>query len=85
MSPAVMLFDRNLRDPLPRVNRDLRPEWDVIADSREQALAKRAPKDVEMGKRELKPSPIGDSVQIKNQTGNHPGKWFNTGVIAEFL
>ena len=63
----------------------MRPEWDVIADSREQALAKRALKDIEMGKRELKPLSIGDSVQIQNQTGNHPGKWFNTGVIAEVL
>ena len=85
ISPAIMLFGRSLRDHLPRVNRDLRPEWNVIADSRERALAKRALKDIETGKRELKPLSIGDSVQLQNQTGNHPGKWFNTGVVAEVL
>ena len=72
ISPAIMLFGRSLRDHLPRVNRDLRPEWNVIADSRERALAKRALKDIEAGKRELKPLSIGDSVQLQNQTGNHP-------------
>jgi hypothetical protein len=85
ISPAIMLFGRNLRDHLPRGGRDMRPEWNVIADSREHALAKRALKDIETGKRELKPLSIGDSVQLQNQIGNHPGKWFNTGVVAEVL
>lgn len=85
VSPAKMLFGRNLRDHLPRNNRELRPEWGVIADSREQALAKRALKEIETAKRDLKPLCIGDSVQIQNQTGNHPDKWFCTGVVAEVL
>ena len=36
-------------------------------------------------KRELVPLKIGDSVQVQNQTGNHPGKWNNTGVISGVL
>ena len=85
LSPAVMLFGRSLRDHLPRLNRKLRPEWDVIADSRERALAKRALKAIETGGKELKPLCIGDSIQIQNQTGNHPGKWYITGVITGIL
>ncbi len=84
ISPAVVLFGRNLRDHLPRVNRKLRPEWGLIADSREQALAKRALKGIDKGK-ELMPLGVGDSVQIQNQHGNHPGKWYNTGVISAAL
>ena len=85
VSPAVLLFGRNLRDHLLRNDRSLRPEWSVIADSREQALAKRALKEIETEKKELKPLCVGDSVQIQNQSGNHPNKWFSTGVIAEVL
>ena len=82
--PSVMLFGRLLRDHLPQSNRELRPEWGVIADAREAALAKRAVKSCPPGK-ELEPLVVGDCVQIQNQTGNYPNKWFNTGVVAGVL
>ena len=85
IAPSVLLFGRPLRDHLPRLDRKLRPEWETIADAREMALAKRAIKVGPSEKRELKPLQLGDSVQIQNQTGNHPNKWFGTGVIAGVL
>ena len=42
ISPSVMLFGKPLRDHLPLLNRELRHEWNVIAKSRENALAKTA-------------------------------------------
>ena len=36
-------------------------------------------------RRELTPLKVGDSVQVQNQTGNHPSKWNNTGVISDVL
>ena len=85
VSPAVMLFGRELRDHIPRTDRQLRPEWQAVAESREQALAKRALKEIESGKQELKPLEVGDSVQLQNQTGNQPRKWYNTGTVAGVL
>ena len=85
VSPAVMLFGRNLRDHLPQRDRKLRPEWNAVSDLRERAMAKRAVKGREAEGRELKPLCIGDAVQIQNQTGNHPGKWYSTGVITGVL
>ena len=85
--PSVMLFGRPLRDHLPQVGRILRPEWKAIYDAREMALAKRVckPTTLHENKRELSPLEIGDSVQIQNQTGTHPSKWSNTGVVSEVL
>ena len=80
-----MLFGRPLRDHLPNFNRKLRPEWDVISDAREMALAKRVTKAITDNGRELEPLRVGDCVQVQNQTGNHPNKWTNTGVIADAL
>ena len=85
ISPSVMLFGKPIRDHLPRYDLKLRPEWDTIAESRDQALAKRVLVADNTRKRELVPLKIGDSVQVQNQTGNHPGKWNNTGVISGVL
>ena len=63
----------------------LRPEWDAIAGARETALAKRALKPLSQDKRELEPLKVGDNVQLQNQSGNHPNKWFSTGVVSEVL
>ena len=85
IAPSVMLFGRPLRDHLPVLNRKLRTEWDAIAVARETALAKRVLKATPSPRKELAPLGIGDCVQVQNQTGNYPGKWFNTGVISEVL
>ena len=81
LSPAVALFGRPIRDhhPTPHVRR----EWQTIADSRELALAKRHLSSPIT--RQLNLLAIGDAVQLQNQTGNHPTKWHNTGVITEVL
>ena len=87
VSPAVMLFGHPLRDHLPAKSRTLRPEWGMIADAREMALAKRVlktPKS-DMNKKQLQPLSLGDYVQVQNQSGPHPTKWGNTGVVSEVL
>ena len=84
ISPSVMLFGHPIRDHLPRHDRELRKEWSTIDDARELALAKRvlkAPPPTKV----LEPLNVGDAVQIQNQSGNHPNKWHNTGVISECL
>ena len=85
ISPSMMLYGRSLRDHLPRSNLEFRPEWEVIKDARELALAKRVLKPAASQKRELESLCPGDSVQIQNQAGNHPKKWSNTGVVARAL
>ena len=86
-APSVMLFGRPLRDHLPQMKRVLRSEWKAIADAREMALAKRVLRPSTSGdnRRELLPLEVGDSIQIQNQAGSHPGKWSNTGVVSEVL
>ena len=85
ISPSVMLFGRPLRDHLPNFDRQLRPEWDTIAESREMALAKRVTQPITNIGRELESLKVGDCVQVQNQTGNHPNKWSSTGIIAGVL
>lgn len=81
VSPAVVLFGRPIRDHLPPHH--LRREWQTIADSRELALAKRHV--ISPVTRQLDQLAVGDTVQLQNQTGNHPTKWHNTGVVTEAL
>ncbi len=83
--PSVLLFGRMLRDHLPQSDRELRPEWGAIADVRETALAKRAVKPTPCIKGELPSLEVGDCVQVQNQCGNYPKKWFSTGVVTETL
>ena len=87
VSPAVLLFGRPMRDHLPRLKRELRPVWDIIAQSREHALAKRVYRSnpAELNRRELPSLTIGDDVQIQNQLGNRPKRWSSTGVVTEVL
>ena len=33
----------------------------------------------------LEPLSVGDPVQIQNQSGNRPNKWYNTGIVSECL
>ena len=81
ISPAVALFGRPIRDHLPPHH--LRREWQTIAGSRETALAKRH--IASPITKQLNPLVIGDAVQLQNQTGNHPTKWHNTGIVTEVL
>jgi len=83
----MTLFGRPLRDHLPNHKLQLREEWVQIANKREEALAKHHVYDIDDNRhgRELIPLNTGDSVQIQNQTGNHPNCWHSTGIISEVL
>ena len=87
VSPSVLLFGRPMRDHLPRLRRELRPEWEKIAESREYALAKRVNRSdqSDTSRRELASLVVGDNVQIQNQHGNRPKRWYTTGVVTEVL
>ena len=88
ISPAQVIFGRNLRDflPAPQSRYKPQPEWIMIAEDREKALAKRAVANMERlsrGTKELSPLNVGDSVLVQNQTGNYPSRWDITGVVVE--
>ena len=85
LSPAVALFNRQLRDFLPTAPL-VGSMWKELADAREKALAPRSTKQHEKwsaGVRELPPLQVGDAVFIQNQTGNHPLKWDKRGKVVE--
>ncbi len=85
ISPSVMLFGRPIRDHLPHHGKKLRPEWGIIFDRREEALSKRVTIPMNSKAKELQALQVGDSVQVQNQTGNHPGKWNRTGIVTTVL
>ena len=85
LSPAMALFNRQLRDFLPTAPL-VGSMWKELADAREKALAPRSTKQHEKwsaGVRELPPLQVGDAVFIQNQTGNHPLKWDKRGKVVE--
>ena len=87
-SPAQVIFGRNLRDflPSPQTRYKPQPEWIMLREDREKALAKRAVSNMEKLNRNCRVLPklaVGDSVLVQNQVGNHPSKWDITGVVVE--
>ena len=75
MSPAQLLFGRNLRDHLPAVKGqlELRKEWMMNQQERERALAHRyshIEEKLEQSCRNLKDLEIEDHVQVQNRHGN---------------
>ena len=86
LSPAELLYGRNLKDFLPskpgkrdRPRHDLlKKEWQQVADWRENALSRRGVRIMDkLGEhsKQLPPLPLGCSVLIQNQLGNHPKRW----------
>ena len=76
MSPAMALFNRQLRDFLPTAPL-VGSMWQEIADAREKALAPRSTMQHEkwtIGVKELLPLQVGDNVFVQNQSGNYPRK-----------
>ena len=87
-SPAQVIFGRNLRDflPSPQTRYKPQPEWIMLREDREKALAKRAVSNMEKLNRNCRILPklaVGDSVLVQNQVGNHPSKWDITGIVVE--
>ena len=91
LSPAMILFGRELRDHLPAVLTKYQPrlEWRLEADLREKAHAKRHAKMEErlsFGAKPLPPLSLGDTVTVQDQSNPlKPGKWTKTGEVVEIL
>lgn len=82
MSPAQLLYGRQLRDFLPG-----KPQ-DYVRLKREKALAKRCSKIKEKlseHTKDLPPLSLGDTVLVQNQRGNNPRRWEKRGVVVQAL
>ena len=87
-SPAMILFGRPLRDPIPTPigKLCLHPTWRETLDNRDKAMAKRHNREREKWDQKtstLKPLEVGDHVYIQNLAGNNPLRWERTGIIVE--
>ena len=90
VSPAQLLYGRQLRDHMPSFAEALkiRPQWIQLAEDRERALAKRHLRSMESynrNTRNLADLKVGDHVLVQNQTGVHPTRWDKTGQVMEVL
>ena len=88
MSPAQIVFGRQMRDFIPVLPYKYRPrqEWTLLREDRERALASRREGDgtrLAMYTKEHPTLPVGTSVAVQNQTGRNKTKWDKTGVILE--
>ena len=88
VSPAQIVFGRNIRDFTPVLPTKYKPNktWIITAEYREAALAKRhakARERLEEHSKSLPPLVVGDNVYIQNQVGNHPLKWDKSGIVVE--
>ena len=87
LSPAQMLFHRNLRDGLPAQHASLRPNklWVIAASQREQAFAKRN-KDMAARynkfTRTLTHLPLGQDVVIQ-ETALGNKRWLRYGTVVD--
>ena len=87
-SPAMIVFGRQIRDPIPVVMGRYcpHPTWSETLDHREKALAKRHSREREKWEQHTKTLPalrVGDRVYVQNQVGNHPRRWERTGTVVE--
>ena len=91
LSPAMILFGREVRDHLPAVLSRYQPrrEWRLEADLREQAFAKRHCKMEErlsVGAKPLPPLALGDIVTVQDQSDpRKAGRWTKTGTVVELM
>ena len=93
ISPAQILFGRQLRDTLPFVPRSqifdngyVLPVWKDLWAEREHTLRTRFAKQVDQLQpktRFLPPLFVGDACRIQNQSGRFPNKWDKTGKIVQ--
>ena len=88
LSPAQIVFNRQLRDFLPVLPYKYRPsqEWSLLQEDRERALASRRAMDgsrLAQYTKQQPELPVGTAVAVQNQTGRNPTKWDKTGVILE--
>ena len=89
-SPAMILFGRPLRDPIPAPLGRYCPHqtWQETLSNREKAMAVRHTREREKWTehtRDLKALEVGDHVYLQNVVGNNPLKWEKTGIVVEVL
>ena len=87
-SPAQVVFGRNIKDFFPSKPGSLMlsPEWKLVLERRELALARRHSRRGEELKehtRTLAPLNTGQVVLVQNQQGNKPKRWDRTGLVVE--
>ena len=90
LSPAQILYGRNLKDCLPSQQDALcvREDWRIAADEREKALRNRHIKAIESYNEHSKELPEleeGDYVAVQNGGGIHPKLWDKTGRVMQKL
>ena len=86
ISPARYIFHRPIRDYLPNMNIRI-PESREETSARHQEVRRQhlnspQPRLYEHTKR-LQALQVGNRVFVQNQTGPHPNRWDNTGVVIE--
>ena len=92
LSPAQIIFGRELRDHLPSLVSKYQPrqEWRMEADLRARAMAKRhgkMEKWLQHGSRSLPPLAQGATVVVQDQQTNNgkAGRWTKSGEVIEVL
>ena len=93
LSPAEIVFGRQLKDAFKFVNRiqkfknhNIRPIWRDAWKLKEEALRTRFTRNMERlnaRARDLQPLALGDRVFVQNQAGSHPTKWDRSGIVVD--
>ena len=93
VSPAEIVYGRNIRDAFSFINRvsrfnspDIHPRWQEAWKAKESAQKHRFARSMERLEehtRPLAPLAIGDRVFVQNQIGPAPKKWDKTGIVVE--
>ena len=83
MMPPELLFGPPTNDHLPQPTH-FRQQWQELARLKGNTARRRYDSFTKTKpSTNLEPLDVGDSVSIENQTGCHPLRWKNTGVVAE--
>ena len=88
MSPAMCLFGKPVKDLIPILpgKYNTHTTWRESLDLREEVLRHRHmchQKKWSEHTKTLFPLQLGYRVRIQNQTGPHPNKWDQTGIVIE--
>ena len=90
LSPAQIIFARNIKDHMPIYPGHYKPrqEWILTQERREELLAKRYElmgDRLRLGTKALGKLNLGNIVSLQNQAGPRAKKWDRTGVVVEVL
>ena len=90
VSPAQIVFGRQLRDhlPTPLHKLDMRSDWTRAAKLREECFMRRhyaKCEDLSHGTKQLQPLIPGDNVYVQDQAGKSPRQWNKSGKVLEAL